>query len=79
MVTLASLLRAPQVESAEFIHCREMTDEYLSSLELCLPANAVYIFDPAAVQPPLKEGGVVLTEEEEEPSPPWISPQCQGE
>ncbi|KAG7258966.1 hypothetical protein CRUP_000335 [Coryphaenoides rupestris] len=71
-----------QVESAEFIQCREMTDEYLSSLEFCLPANAVYIFDPAAVQPPPKEGGVVLAaaeEEEEEPSPPWISPQRQGE
>ena len=29
----------------EFIHCKEMVDEYLTSLEFSLPANAVYIFD----------------------------------
>lgn len=39
-----------QVDSGEFIHCKEMVDEYLRSLELSLPANAVYIFDGAHVQ-----------------------------
>ena len=47
---------APQVESSEFIQCKEMTDQYLSNLEFSLPANAVYIFDSSAVGPP--EGGV---------------------
>ncbi|CAB1316796.1 unnamed protein product, partial [Coregonus sp. 'balchen'] len=30
-------------QSTEFIHCKEMVDEYLTSLEFSLPANAVYI------------------------------------
>lgn len=34
-----------QIQSTEFIHCKEMVDEYLTSLEFSLPANAVYIFD----------------------------------
>lgn len=41
---------SPQVDSGEFIHCREMVDEYLHSLEFSLPANAVYIFDSAQIQ-----------------------------
>ncbi|KAK6317452.1 hypothetical protein J4Q44_G00128520 [Coregonus suidteri] len=32
-------------QSTEFIHCKEMVDEYLTSLEFSLPANAVYIFN----------------------------------
>jgi len=39
-----------QVDSAEFIHCKEMVDEYLHSLEFSLPTNAVYIFDSAQIQ-----------------------------
>lgn len=39
-----------QVDSGEFIHCKEMVDEYLHSLEFSLPANAVYIFDSAQIQ-----------------------------
>ncbi|XP_042355849.1 cyclin-I [Plectropomus leopardus] len=44
------LLKKAQVDSAEFIHCKEMVDEYLHSLEFSLPANAVYIFDSAQIQ-----------------------------
>ncbi|XP_022618331.1 cyclin-I-like [Seriola dumerili] len=44
------LLKKAQVDSAEFIHCKEIVDEYLHSLELSLPANAVYIFDSAQIQ-----------------------------
>ncbi|KAG7215398.1 hypothetical protein INR49_022523 [Caranx melampygus] len=44
------LLKKAQVDSAEFIHCKEMVDEYLSSLEFSLPPNAVYIFDSAQIQ-----------------------------
>lgn len=39
------LLKKAQIQSTEFIHCKEMVDEYLTSLEFSLPANAVYIFD----------------------------------
>lgn len=39
-----------QVDSGEFIHCKEMVDEYLHSLEFSLRANAVYIFDSAQIQ-----------------------------
>lgn len=39
-----------QVDSGEFIHCKEMVDEYLHSLEFSLPANAVYILDSAQIQ-----------------------------
>lgn len=39
-----------QVDSAEFIHCKEMVDEYLHSLEFSLPTNAVYIFDSTQIQ-----------------------------
>ncbi|KAJ7997205.1 hypothetical protein DPEC_G00226550 [Dallia pectoralis] len=39
------LLKRAQIQSTEFIHCKEMVDEYLSSLEFSVPANAVYIFD----------------------------------
>lgn len=39
-----------QIDSSEFIHCKEMVDEYLHSLEFSLPANAVYIFDSAQIQ-----------------------------
>ena len=38
-----------QVDSAEFIHCKETVDEYLHSLEFSLPANAIYIFDSAQI------------------------------
>lgn len=44
------LLKKAQVDSAEFIHCKEMVDEYLHSLEFSLPANAVYILDSAQIQ-----------------------------
>ncbi|XP_059208461.1 cyclin-I [Centropristis striata] len=44
------LLKKAQVDSAEFIHCKELVDEYLRSLEFSLPANAVYIFDSAQIQ-----------------------------
>ncbi|XP_061595426.1 cyclin-I [Cololabis saira] len=44
------LLKKAQVDSAEFIHCKEMVDEYLHSLEFSLPANAVYIFEGAQIQ-----------------------------
>uniref|UniRef100_A0A3Q1I3F3 Cyclin-like domain-containing protein n=1 Tax=Anabas testudineus TaxID=64144 RepID=A0A3Q1I3F3_ANATE len=44
------LLKKAQVDSAEFIHCKEMVDEYLHSLEFSLPTNAVYIFDSAQIQ-----------------------------
>ncbi|TNN33586.1 Cyclin-I [Liparis tanakae] len=43
------LLKKAQVDSGEFIHCRETVDEFLQSLEFCLPPNAVYIFDSAHV------------------------------
>lgn len=39
-----------QIDSAEFIHCKEMVDEYLQSLEFSLPANAVYILDGAQIR-----------------------------
>ncbi|KAM3601648.1 uncharacterized protein V6R79_016043 [Siganus canaliculatus] len=44
------LLKKAQVDSGEFIHCKEMVDEYLRSLEFSLPANAVYIFDSTQIQ-----------------------------
>ncbi|CAG5871907.1 unnamed protein product [Menidia menidia] len=47
---LTDLLKRAQVDSVEFIHCKEAVDEYLQSLEFSLPANAVYIFDSAQVQ-----------------------------
>ncbi|XP_054482030.1 cyclin-I [Anoplopoma fimbria] len=43
------LLKKAQIDSGEFIHCKEMVDEYLHSLEFSLPANAVYIFDSAQI------------------------------
>lgn len=43
------LLKKAQVDSGEFIHCKETVDEFLQSLEFCLPPNAVYIFDSARV------------------------------
>ncbi|XP_062392618.1 cyclin-I [Sardina pilchardus] len=43
------LLNKAQIESSEFIKCKEMVDEYLSSLEAPLPANAVYIFNSDCV------------------------------
>lgn len=39
-----------QINSAEFIHCKELVDEYLHSLEFSLPANAIYIFDSSQIQ-----------------------------
>ncbi|XP_073335114.1 cyclin-I [Pagrus major] len=44
------LLKKAQIDSSEFIHCKEMVDEYLHSLEFSLPTNAVYIFDSALIQ-----------------------------
>uniref|UniRef100_A0A8P4GHD4 Cyclin I family, member 2 n=1 Tax=Dicentrarchus labrax TaxID=13489 RepID=A0A8P4GHD4_DICLA len=44
------LLKRAQIDSSEFIHCKEMVDEYLHSLEFSLPTNAVYIFDSAQIQ-----------------------------
>ncbi|KAL0994750.1 hypothetical protein UPYG_G00126660 [Umbra pygmaea] len=43
------LLKKAQIPSTEFIHCKEVVDEYLSSLEFSVPANAVYIFDSSNV------------------------------
>lgn len=43
------LLKKAQVDSVEFIHCKEMVDEYLHSLEFSLPTNSVYIFDSALI------------------------------
>ncbi|KAI4882967.1 hypothetical protein NFI96_015638, partial [Prochilodus magdalenae] len=42
---LSDLLRKAQIESTEFICCREMVDEYLCSLKLSFPNNAVYILN----------------------------------
>nr|XP_019952736.1 PREDICTED: cyclin-I-like [Paralichthys olivaceus]XP_019952737.1 PREDICTED: cyclin-I-like [Paralichthys olivaceus] len=47
---VTDLLKKAQVDSAEFIHCKETVDEYLHSLEFSLPANAIYIFDSAQIQ-----------------------------
>ncbi|XP_028276659.1 cyclin-I [Parambassis ranga] len=47
---LTDLLKKAQVDSGEFIHCKEMVDEYLRSLEFSLPTNAVYILDSAQIQ-----------------------------
>ncbi|XP_048022856.1 cyclin-I [Megalobrama amblycephala] len=43
------LLRKAQIESTEFICCKEMVDEYLTSLQLSLPTNAVYILDATSM------------------------------
>ncbi|KAF4098191.1 hypothetical protein G5714_020221 [Onychostoma macrolepis] len=43
------LLRKAQIESTEFICCKEMVDEYLTGLELSLPTNAVYILDASSM------------------------------
>uniref|UniRef100_A0A3P8TS49 Cyclin I family member 2 n=1 Tax=Amphiprion percula TaxID=161767 RepID=A0A3P8TS49_AMPPE len=43
------LLKKAQVDSVEFIHCKEMVDEYLHSQEFSLPTNSVYIFDSAQI------------------------------
>lgn len=45
-----NLMRRAQVDSGEFIHCKEMVDEYLHSLEFSLPTNSVYIFQGRRVQ-----------------------------
>lgn len=42
--------RLLQVDSAAFIHCKEIVDEYLHSLEFALPTNSVYILDGAQIQ-----------------------------
>ncbi|CAI5643035.1 unnamed protein product [Oreochromis niloticus] len=47
---LTDLLKKAQVDSAEFIHCKEVVDEYLHSLEFSLTTNAVYIFDSTQIQ-----------------------------
>uniref|UniRef100_A0A1A8P1Y7 Cyclin I family, member 2 n=1 Tax=Nothobranchius rachovii TaxID=451742 RepID=A0A1A8P1Y7_9TELE len=44
------LLKKAHVDSADFIHCKEIVDEYLHSLEFSLPANAVYILDGSQIQ-----------------------------
>lgn len=44
------LLKKAQINSGEFIHCKEIVDEYLHSLEFSLPTNAIYIFDSALIQ-----------------------------
>uniref|UniRef100_A0A096MFC3 Cyclin I family member 2 n=1 Tax=Poecilia formosa TaxID=48698 RepID=A0A096MFC3_POEFO len=44
------LLKKAQVDSAEFIHCKEIVDEFLHSMEFSLPANAVYILDGSQIQ-----------------------------
>uniref|UniRef100_A0A3P9B342 Cyclin I family member 2 n=1 Tax=Maylandia zebra TaxID=106582 RepID=A0A3P9B342_9CICH len=47
---LTDLLKKAQVDSAEFIHCKEVVDEYLHSLEFSLTTNAVYIFNSTQIQ-----------------------------
>ncbi|XP_024862771.2 cyclin-I isoform X1 [Kryptolebias marmoratus] len=44
------LLKKAHVNSAEFIHCKEIVDEYLHSLEFALPTNSVYILDGSQIQ-----------------------------
>uniref|UniRef100_H3DLG5 Cyclin I family member 2 n=1 Tax=Tetraodon nigroviridis TaxID=99883 RepID=H3DLG5_TETNG len=44
------LLKKAQMDSGEFIYCKEMVDEYLHSLEFSLPPNAVYILDGAQIR-----------------------------
>lgn len=44
------LVPISQVDSAEFIHCKEVVDEYLHSLEFSLTTNAVYIFNSTQIQ-----------------------------
>nr|XP_046265937.1 cyclin-I isoform X2 [Scatophagus argus] len=44
------LMKKAQVDSGEFIHCKEMVDEYLRSLEFSLPPNAIYILNSAQIQ-----------------------------
>lgn len=44
------LMKIAQVDSAEFIHCRETVDEYRNSLALSLSTNAVYILDGSQIQ-----------------------------
>uniref|UniRef100_A0A1A8JQ25 Cyclin I family, member 2 n=1 Tax=Nothobranchius kuhntae TaxID=321403 RepID=A0A1A8JQ25_NOTKU len=46
----SDLLKKAHVDSADFIHCKEIVDEYLHSLEFSLPANAVYILDGSQIQ-----------------------------
>ncbi|CAL9685390.1 unnamed protein product [Knipowitschia caucasica] len=43
------LMKKAQVDSAEFIHCRETVDEYLLSLEFSLSTNAVYILEAGQI------------------------------
>uniref|UniRef100_A0A8C2HUV1 Cyclin I family, member 2 n=1 Tax=Cyprinus carpio TaxID=7962 RepID=A0A8C2HUV1_CYPCA len=43
------LLRKAQIESSEFICCKEMVDEYLTGLQLSLHTNAVYILDASSM------------------------------
>uniref|UniRef100_A0A3Q0RNW0 Cyclin I family member 2 n=1 Tax=Amphilophus citrinellus TaxID=61819 RepID=A0A3Q0RNW0_AMPCI len=46
---LTDLLKKAQVDNAEFIHCKELVDEYLHSLEFSLTPNAVYIFNSTQI------------------------------
>ncbi|XP_028668582.1 cyclin-I [Erpetoichthys calabaricus] len=41
------LLKKAQIDSVEFIRCKELVDQYLSSLQLSSLPNMVYIYDPA--------------------------------
>ncbi|MEQ2197361.1 hypothetical protein XENOCAPTIV_028286, partial [Xenoophorus captivus] len=43
-------LEALTPDCAEFIHCKEIVDEYLHSMEFSLPANSVYILDSSQIQ-----------------------------
>ncbi|XP_054833727.1 cyclin-I2 isoform X2 [Eublepharis macularius] len=42
---ITDLLKKAQIDSTQFIHCKELVDQHLLSFQ---PSNAVYIFNPAS-------------------------------
>ncbi|XP_077183032.1 cyclin-I2 isoform X2 [Paroedura picta] len=42
---ITDLLKKAQIDSTQFIHCKELVDQHLQSFQ---PSNAVYIFNPAS-------------------------------
>lgn len=57
-----------QVDSGDLIHCKETVDQYLHSLELPLPANAIYIFNSIRIHDSNQDhcGGRNLAEQEQQ-------------
>uniref|UniRef100_A0A3B1KK13 Cyclin I family member 2 n=2 Tax=Astyanax mexicanus TaxID=7994 RepID=A0A3B1KK13_ASTMX len=56
----SDLLKKAQIDSTDFIYCKEMVDEYLTSLQLSLPTNAVYILHTTDLKlRAYKDGGVM--------------------